>query len=208
MDDAKSRQRQSIELARLRPTQLSVGMLEVKLKRRRLRKLKRRPAELVDFILELPIRVVLGPAKKVYVIDHHHLALALLKEKFETAPMDIEADFSRLPARAFWNRMQADHFLHLFNAKGTPKPLGNLPKCLEDLKDDPYRSLAGFVRVAGGYEKTAAPYAEFQWADFFRTRISAKSLRKQFDWCVKRGVRLARSAEAADLPGYVQRSQR
>jgi hypothetical protein len=88
--------RENILLSRLRPTQLTVGMLEVKHKRKRLRALEKRPAELVDFILEMPIRVVLGPAGKAYVIDHHHLALALLMEDFQTAPMEIEADFSTL----------------------------------------------------------------------------------------------------------------
>ena len=88
--------------------------------------------------------------------------------------------------------MHQDHFVHPINAKGISKPLSALPKDLQCLKDDPYRSLAGFVRVAGGYRKTPAPFAEFQWADFFRTRIGAKALRKRFDRSVAKGVRLAR----------------
>ena len=207
-DTNRSRPRQSIQLSRLRPTQLSVGMREVKLKRRRLRKLERQPVELVNFILEMPIRVVLGPANKVYVIDHHHLALALRREKFESAPMEIDADFSRLMPRAFWKKMQAKGFLHLVNAKGAPKPLSRLPRRLEDLKDDPYRSLAGFVRAAGGYQKTSEPFAEFKWADFFRTQIGAKSIHNRFTRCVKKAVRLARSASAAKLPGYLGPSRK
>jgi len=68
-------------LRTLRPTQMTVGMLQVKHKRLRLRALEKRPAELLDFILEHPIRVVLGPKEKAYVIDHHHLALAIMKER-------------------------------------------------------------------------------------------------------------------------------
>src|SRR5580698_2377894 len=89
--------RENVELFRLRPTQLTVGMLEVKHKRRRLRQLEKQPGQLVAFILEMPIRVVIGPAKKAYVIDHHHLGLALLREDFKSAPMHVEADFSHLP---------------------------------------------------------------------------------------------------------------
>jgi hypothetical protein len=180
-------------------------MLEVKFKRKRLAALEKRPGELVDYILEMPIRVVLGPANAAFVIDHHHLGLALEKEGFETAPMEIEADLSHLPWRAFWKRMRAEKFLHLFNAKGKPKPLQDLPKSLRRLKDDPYRSLAGFVRAAGGFAKTPLPFAEFQWADFFRERIGKKSLRDDFSRMVKRCVRLASGAEAAGLPGFLGR---
>jgi hypothetical protein len=42
---------------------------------------------------------------------------------------------------------------------------------IADLIDDPYRSLAGFVRKRGGFVKTEKPYVEFAWADFFRTRV-------------------------------------
>jgi hypothetical protein len=201
-----SRRRENIEISRLRPTQLSVGMLEVKEKRKRLRELERRPGELVNYILELPIRVVFGPGNSAYVIDHHHLALALLKEKFETAPMEIEADLSHLSGPSFWKRMRAEHWLHLFSAKGKPKPLRSLPRSLRRLKDDPYRSLAGFVRAAGGFAKSELPYAEFQWADFFRQRIARKSLREHFSRMVTKCVRLAASPEAADLPGFLGRT--
>jgi hypothetical protein len=192
-----------IELSRLRPTQLTVGMREVKLKRRRLRELEKRPGELVNFILEFPIRVVLGPTGRAYVFDHHHLALALLKEDFQSAPMQIEADFSQLPAGIFWKAMKAGNYLHLFNARGKPKPLQCLPKSLKKLKDDPYRSLAGFVRLAGGYAKPPTPFGEFQWADFFRQRVAPGALRDHFRKTVRQCVRLARSRRAAGLPGYL-----
>jgi hypothetical protein len=202
-----ARRRENIELWRLRPTQLTVGMLEVRLKRERLRQLEKRPVELVDFILEAPIRVVLGPANRAYVIDRHHLALALLKEDFQTAPMEIEADLSHLARRAFWKKMKAKHFLHLFNAKGKAKPLRSLPKSLRRLKDDPYRSLAGFVRMGGGFAKSGVPYAEFQWADFFRKRVDKKSVREDFDATVKKCIRLASSSAAAGLPGFLGRKR-
>ena len=203
MTNGLEKHRANIQVSRLRPTQLTVGMLEVKRKRRRLRELEKRPGELVAFILEVPIRVVLGPAGQAYVIDHHHLALALLKEDFQTAPMEIEADFSALRGAAFWKRMRVKKYLHLYNARGNPKPLSALPESLKRLKDDPYRSLAGFVRAAGGFVKTPAPFAEFLWADYFRVRIDREWMRADFAQAVKTGLRLAARKEAAGLPGYV-----
>jgi len=193
-----------INISQLRPTQITVGMLQVKHKRLRLRALEKRPAELVDFILEHPIRVVLGPKDKAYVIDHHHLALALMKERFETAPMDIEEDFSSLAAAAFWKKMQAEHFVHPYDADGHQKTLTSIPKSLELLTDDPYRSLAGFVREAGGFMKVQTPYAEFLWADYYRNCIKKKLLSKHFDKTIKHAIALAQHQSANKLPGFLK----
>jgi len=34
---------------------------------------------------------------------------------------------------------------------------------LQDLVDDVYRSVAGYVRKAGGFDKTRTAFAEFVW---------------------------------------------
>ena len=205
MADQNMPRRANILLSQLRPTQLTVGMLQVKHKRKRLRALEKRPAELVDFILENPIRVVLGPSDKAYVIDHHHLGLALIKEKFITAPMEIEADFSTLSGKSFWRKMQAEKFLHLVDAGGQTRPLSALPENLKHLQDDPYRSLAGFVRSAGGFQKVPTPFAEFLWADYYRTRIPEKLLEAHFHKALALALALASHKDAADLPGYLIR---
>jgi hypothetical protein len=196
-----------IELSQLRPTQITVGMLQVKQKRLRLRSLERRPAELVDFILEHPIRVVLGPRERAYVIDHHHLARALIKEQFESAPMDVEDDFSSLTITNFWKKMQAADFVHPYDADGIQKTLNNIPKTLETLTDDPYRSLAGFVREAGGFSKVQTPYAEFLWANFYRSRIKKKILDKHFNKALKQALELAHHKDANSLPGFILKKQ-
>ena len=110
----------NVLLSKLRPTQLTVGLLQVKHKRKRLRTLEKRPSELVEFILENPICVVLGPSENAYVIDHHHLALATIKERFETAPMAIEDDFSALPLSAFWKKMDVKKFY--FTSRRSKRP--------------------------------------------------------------------------------------
>jgi len=191
-----------ITLSALRPTQMTVGLLHVKNKRRRLRELEKRPAELVDFILEHPIRVVHGPRDQAYVIDHHHLALALIKENFETAPMHVEDDFSSLSMKSFWAEMHERKFVHLIDAEGKQRDFRALPKCLRELQDNPYRSLAGFVRENGGFQKVPTPFSEFLWAEYYRERIKEKLIRKDFDKALTEAMRLARSDEARHLPGY------
>ena len=162
---------QSVAVKALRPTQIAVGMKLVKAKRKGLRARERKPHELVQFILENPIRVVAGPGKFLFVVDHHHLALALLDEGFDTAPVVVLDDLSTLAMPEFWKQMEAKGWVHPFDGKGRKRPLRNIPRKVRKLEDDPYRSLAGFVRESGGFLKTQTPYAEFLWANFYRKQI-------------------------------------
>ena len=73
---------------------------------------------------------------------------------------------------------------------------------MDKLVDDVYRSLAGFVRDAGGYEKTHTAFAEFIWADFFRRNIAIEDVSADFQAAVKQGLRLARSPLAKRIPGF------
>ena len=65
------------------PTQLTVGMLEVEVKRKRLAALS--PEDLEAFLEAHPMPVVIGPAGKLYITDHHHLARAALAAKIDQA---------------------------------------------------------------------------------------------------------------------------
>src|SRR3569833_2496751 len=68
-----------VPILSLRPTQMTVGMREVKEKRKRWREHKsaKKQAELLGRHM---IPVVLGPDGRNYVVDHHHLARALHDE--------------------------------------------------------------------------------------------------------------------------------
>jgi hypothetical protein len=98
--------------------------------------------------------------------------------------------------------MSAAKCVHPIDQKGRPQGFEDIPDHLEKLVDDPHRSLAGYVRDAGGYEKTPTAFAEFLWADFFRPRVKIGPTRPQFDASVATGLKLASSPDAAHLPGY------
>jgi len=194
---------QSIEVKLLRPTQIAVGKRLVKTKRKGLRAREHRPSELVNFILENPIRVVAGPAKQLFVVDHHHLAHALLDEGFETAPVVFLGDLSKTPRGKFWAEMMAKGWVHPFDGKGRRRPISAIPRKIKDMEDDPYRSLAGFVRLRGGFIKSETPFAEFLWADFYRSRIALKLLKKNFTKGFVEALEFSSSPDAAHLPGYI-----
>ena len=185
---------------RLRPTQMSVGRIEVARKRREWAALGRKQRR--ETLQQQVFPAVLGPGQRYHIIDHHHLGLALIEEKVERVWIALQDDLSWLEPEVFWRTMEFRAWAHPFDASGRRRNFSDMPRRLADLDDDPYRSLAGDVHKAGGYAKSTAPFAEFLWADFLRARIGARALRRQPNRAVREGVKLAKSAAARYLPGW------
>ncbi|TNC14136.1 chromosome partitioning protein ParB [Methylobacterium terricola] len=191
----------SVPIAELRPTQMTVGYREVEAKRKRWREIgddKEREA----FLGSHMIPVLLGPKNRRYVIDHHHLALALHQEGVESVFTTVVADLHHLEKDAFW--VVADHraWTHPYDTEGVRRDVGDLPKSIAGLADDPFRSLAGELRRAGGFAKDNAPFSEFLWADFLRRNIKRKVIKDDFTDALKEALVLACTKEAAYLPGW------
>jgi len=189
-----------VAIESLRPTQIAVGMHEVEDKRKELR--KRKPQKIGEFIGRHMIPVILGPKKRHYVIDHHHLALALHKEGLRDVLVTVVSDLSALEPDAFWTVLDHRNWVFPYDANGRRRDFSDLPKSVTQLKDDPYRSLAGALRGAGGYAKDATPFSEFLWADFLRPRIKRKAIQADFSTALKQALRFAKSQEAGYLPGW------
>lgn len=184
----------------LRPTQITVGMREVTDKRRRWRREHGKRA--AEFLGRHMIPIVMGPKRRPYVIDHHHLALALHQEGVEHVLTTIVADLGHLQKDAFWTVLSHRGMAHPFDAMGKLCAYGDIPASLLDLIDDPYRSLAGALRRAGGYAKDAVPFSEFLWADFMRRRVKRVVVEENFERALKQALSLAREPEASYLPGW------
>ncbi|WP_395449563.1 ParB-like protein [Aminobacter sp. UC22_36] len=187
-------------VADLRPTQITIGFHEVALKRQELRALSARKAG--AFLGHHFIPVVLGPKGQNHIIDHHHLARALHEEGVRDVFVSVLADLSMLDKEAFHVVLDNRAWMHPFDARGKRRPYSDIPKSVDKLVDDPYRSLAGEVRRRGGYAKDLTPFAEFLWADFFRRRIGADVLGDDFDKASRRALQLARQTIANYLPGW------
>jgi len=144
----------------------------------------------------------LGPKKRHYVIDHHHLSLALHKEGLRDVLVTVVLDLSALNLDAFWTVLDHKSLVYPFDAQGRRRDFADIPKTVMQLKDDPFRSLAGELRRAGGFAKDTTPFSEFLWADFFRRKIKRKAVEADFSAAMERALRLARSEEAEYLPGW------
>ena len=196
----------SVPVEDLRPTQMTVGFREVEVKRLAWQKAdkKHRAALLRSHI----VPAVLGPRGRHYIVDHHHFARALLEEKAPFVGVYVLDDLSRLAKSEFWTFLDNSEWCHAYDHKGERRSLGDIPKHLGDLKDDPYRSLVGELIRAGGCAKSSKPFFEFLWADFLRRRIEEKRVEHDFTGALVDAVKLARSDEARSLPGWCAPSDR
>jgi hypothetical protein len=174
------------KLAQLRPTQFSVGYTEVERKAAEWKKLKKkqRPQVLESHVFP----AVLGPDEAYYIVDHHHLGIALIEEGLKEVWVTRLDDMSWLEPAVFWHTMEFRSWAYPYDHRGRRRDYADMPRKLTRMQNDPYRSLAGLVREGGGYAKDLEPFSEFLWADFFRQRM---------------GVKLARSSDARYLPGWI-----
>lgn len=187
-------------LDELRPTQMTVGLREVAEKRRAWQVRSELSAE--TFLGDHMIPVLRGPKGRLYVIDHHHLARALIEGGGTDVLTTVVADLSHLSKAEFWTFADNRAWCHPYDEHGIRRDFDEIPRRIRDLKDDPFRSLAGAVRRLGGYAKDTTPFAEFTWADFLRRRIKAERVERDFDTALERALKLAKSEAARHLPGW------
>jgi hypothetical protein len=188
------------DLQSLRPTQLTVGFEEVAIKRGHWQGLSKQ--EHRRFLAQHRFPCVHGPKKHPYIIDHHHLGVALIEEGIKMVKLTPLDDFSVLDMDEFWAVMDYHQWVHPYDAKGHRRDFNSVPKKLTSLTDDPYRSLAAKVCRAGGFPKDGEPFEEFLWADFFRHRVPVALLRGNPESAFRRAMKLAHRSDSSHLPGW------
>lgn len=189
-----------VRIADLRPTQMTVGLREVDRKRAQWRARAKRDGP--DFLGRHMIPAVYGRKERPYLIDQHHLARALHDEGVEHVLVYVVADLSRLEKAAFWTVMDSRNWVHPYDADGKRHDHKRLPRSIGELADDPWRSLAGELRQAGGYAKDNTPYSEFLWADFLRRIIDRRQIEHNFQAALTKAYDAAHKPRADYLPGW------
>lgn len=189
-----------VPVARLRPTQMTVGFREVEIKRRQWREADEKAR--VGLLRSHVVPAVLGPKGQSYIVDHHHFTRALLEEKQKLVAVFIVADLQHLAKKEFWTFLDNSDWCHAYDAEGMRRELSDIPERLTELTDDPFRSLVGELIRAGGCAKTSAPFFEFLWADFLRRRIKRSLIEKDFGSALVAALDLAKNPDAKSLPGW------
>ena len=188
------------KLLDLHPTQMTAGFAEVALKRREWKGLSKKDRK--QLLASHWFPAVLGPRGRSFIVDHHHLGLALHEEGVERVKLMVLDDLSYVAPTIFWRVMEQRNWVHPFDASGKRRPYTDIPARITDLVDDPHRSLAGMLRSAGGFAKDTSPFAEFLWADYLRPHISRVQIRKTLDVALREAQGLAKSPLARYLPGW------
>jgi hypothetical protein len=189
-----------VRIRTLKPTQMTLGIREVDEKRREWR--ERGGSSGPAYLGKHMIPVVLGPKGRHYLIDHHHLARALEDEGVKDVLVNVVADLRTLAMEEFWIFLDNRAWCHPYDAEGRRRDFDAIPSTVAKMEDDPFRSLAGELRQAGGYAKDATPFSEFIWADFLRRRIKRKTVEKDFAASLDRALTLAKAEAANYLPGW------
>lgn len=197
-----------MQLARideLYPTQICVGFQAAKNKQKRLE--NKRNQELIEYLESHPIPVVKGYESRYYLIDHHHLLVALDEMKIKKVYIKEVLDLSHLDHDAFWNEMKVRKYIWPFDQHGRELSLmefvAKLPRTIDELNDDPYRTLAGMLKDNNAYTKDWTPFSEFHWANHLRKLIPLYG-GKVTDMDVKTATVLAKSQACSHLPGWVR----
>src|SRR5258708_19862369 len=81
---------------------------------------------------------------------------------------------------AFWGVMDNKRWVYPYDAKGGRRHFKDLPKSITDLKDDPFRSLAGELRRSGGFSNGTPPFHQILRPDFLRPHMAPPTLHAHF----------------------------
>jgi hypothetical protein len=187
-------------IADMKPTQLTLGLAEVEERAAKIAAMTAAARE--AYIEHKAIPYVLGPGRKTYIVDHHHLARALWSLNIREAVLGQEvADWSSLEPKAFWRMMESKGYCWPIDADGNRRPYAAIPASIENLTDNVWRTLARRVR-GEAFDDLDTPFQEFMWGDYFRTFMTRRLIELQFELAVELATKLAHLSEAQDLPGY------
>lgn len=101
----------------MRPTQMTVGYREVKAKRKHWKSLSKQARKAAIDSHWFP--AVLGPGNEYFIVDHHHLGLALIEEGVTDVKAMLLKDLSWLDETIFWRIMEHNQWVHPFGVDGT-----------------------------------------------------------------------------------------
>lgn len=197
-----------VTLDQLHPTQFTVGFLAIEDKKNRIESLANDGEELEKYLAKKDAPAIIGPDRKFHIIDRHHTTYGLLRSNVEASrklvTVKIIDDFSKRTFTEFYQYMKKNKFVYLYKKGVGPLDPSLLPKSLEEMVDDPYRSLAWSVREEGGFSKEDIPFLEFYWADFFRNKIHlSDSSMRSINIVLKKALKIAHSSDASHLPGWI-----
>ena len=193
-----------LPLAALQPTQLCVGMAEIR--SRQLDFAKDDPKEQRRYLKRKPTPLVRSAAGELWMVDRHHRLRALLELDPEaTAFGYVVLQLEVSERHQVLEQLHQRGWLYLYDGRGLgPLPPTALPTSLSGTQDDPYRSLVWKLKREGLVEAAPLiPFHEFRWGAWLRSRNLPPFSSERLDSALPAARALVRSQAAAHLAGWV-----
>lgn len=192
-----------VAVASLQPTQLCVGLAEVR--SRQADFLAESSRERRSYLGSKPVPLVRSSSGAVWMIDRHHRLRALLELEpdavaFGYVVLDINSDDRSVVLQELHQR----GWLYLHDGRGLgPLHPTALPPNLLGLQDDPYRSLVWKLKKEGLIEPAPLiPFHEFRWGAWLRSRPLPPFSSQNLEPALPAARTFARSGAASHLAGW------
>jgi len=192
-----------VPIASLQPTQLCVGMAEV---RSRQNDFSHEDAnERRTYLGSKPVPLVRSQGGAVWMVDRHHRLRALIEmdptaSAFGYVALQLDTD-DRATVLA---ELQRRGWLYLYDGRGLgPLNPAALPRQLTGLQDDPYRSLVWKLKKEKVIEAAPLiPFHEFRWGAWLRSRPLPPFSSDHLEPALPAARALVRSSAASHLAGW------
>ncbi|MEB3270594.1 MAG: ParB-like protein [Synechococcus sp.] len=192
-----------LPIARLHPTQMCVGLAEVRSRQVDFSQESREHR--LRYLRSKPIPLVCNNGNEFWMVDRHHRLRGLI----EIDP-DAEAygylvlDLVGLDRRGVLEQLYQRGWLYLHDGRGLgPLAPVALPEHLLGLQDDPYRSLVWKLKKEGLIDPAPLiPFHEFRWGAWLRRRPLPPFSSSELDPALPAARTLVRSRAASHLAGW------
>ncbi len=192
-----------VRVADLRPTQMCVGLAEVRSRQRDFA--SETPTERQTYLASKPVPLVEGSGGKYWMVDRHHRLRGLVELDPEaTAFGYVVLELAGATRLEVLEAMHRRGWLYLYDGRGLgPLPASALPPRLPDLLDDPYRSLVWKLkrekRIAA---QPLIPFHEFRWGAWLRRRPLPPFSSDRLEPALATARALVASPAASHLAGW------
>ncbi|MFN9621935.1 MAG: ParB-like protein [Cyanobacteriota bacterium] len=192
-----------VRIADLQPTQMCVGLAEVRSRQRDFS--FETAAERRAYLAGKPVPLVQGAEGSFWMVDRHHRLRGLVElDPDATAFGYVVLERTTASRAQVLEELHRRGWLYLYDGRGVgPHPATALPERLPGLLDDPYRSLVWKLkrekRIAA---QPLIPFHEFRWGAWLRRRPLPPFSSERLEPALATARALVASPAASHLAGW------
>ncbi len=193
-----------VPLASLQPTQLCVGMAEIRSRQRDFA--EEAPKQRRTYLRRKPTPLVRSGSGELWMVDRHHRLRALMELDPEaTAFGYVALELRDTDRHDVLEQLHRRGWLYLYDGRGLgPQSPAALPRQLTGTQDDPYRSLVWKLKREGVVAAAPLiPFHEFRWGAWLRSRTLPPFSSERLEPALPAARALVRSQAAAHLAGWL-----